>query len=81
MKEDKNEISFMDKTWSSESKFNNDWHKSFQNHQNMKNRLMILDSQKQKKMKDIEKKLEMHKRNVIIKIFKDKNRRAVKIIL
>ena len=80
-KEDLNEITYMDKTWSSQGKFNSDWYKSFQNHQNMKNRLKILELEKQKKVKDIERKLEMHKKNVIIKIFKDKNRKAVRMII
>ncbi len=47
----------------------------------MQNRLKILELQKQKKVKDIERKLENHKKNVIIKIFKDQNKRAVNMIL
>lgn len=67
----------MDRTWSSESKFNNDWYKSFKIHQNLQNRLKILESQKQKKVKHIERRLENHEKNVTIKIFKDKNKKAV----
>lgn len=75
--EDRNKIAFLSQTWQSEGKFKHDWCQTFKNYLTIENRVKILEMEKQKKVKEIEKKLDSHRKNVSIKIIKAQRKKAV----
>lgn len=75
--EDGNKINFLSQTWQSEGKFKHDWCQTFKNSLTIENRVRILEMERLKKVKDIERKLDSHRKNVSIKIIKSQRKKAV----
>ena len=68
--EDSNKRNFLSQTWQSEGKFKRDWCQSFKDLGTIENRVKILQMEKLKKVKDIERKIDSHNKNVSNKIIK-----------
>lgn len=75
--EDRNKVTYLSQTWQSEGKFKHDWCQTFKNSMTIENRVRILEMERHKKVKDIERKLDQHKRNISIKIIKSQRKRDV----